>query len=277
MLRSKIARLSAVAFGGIMCVLTTEARATGDFEIPVALPAAALTAPLTCTATVGSGTVTIQAGADGLPVPHDVPCPGGTGTCSEYTYRFTSSTGSTLLKSFLSLSSDVTIYEASPAGVILINDCIADKTPTNGLLACAQREARFNSSASPLNAKVVVSRSASRVATTGAFVGFHSGFCLIQGPGVPGGTFTPYAAASTLKLGGGKLDVSVTYGADGLPVGGQCLSGLGTTCFEGSPVGDLMVNGEVLRDFKIITFGDNTTTCIKGNPTRCYCTKAPCP
>ncbi len=272
MLTKKMARFSAVAIVVFACVLATEAR--GQL-------ASALTAPLSCTVPFGSGTLTIQAGADGLLFPHDVPCPGGTGTCSEYTYRFTSSTGSTLSQSFLSVSSDLDIYVASPAGNIEVTGpngaCAGDDTTKIGVSVCEQRQVRFNSNASTLDATLVVTRAAPRVSTAGSRSGNKSAFCLIQGPGVPGGAFTPYSPAAILKLGGGKLDVSITYGADGRPVAGACVAGQANPCFSGIPEGDLVVNGEVLRDFDTVTFGDNTTTCIKGNPTRCYCTKAPCP
>ena len=66
MLRSKMARLSAVAIVGIiMCGVTTEAKA----QI-----APALTAPLICNLNLAGAPLTIQAAADGLPFPHDVPC-----------------------------------------------------------------------------------------------------------------------------------------------------------------------------------------------------------
>jgi len=213
MLKSKMARFSAVALIGLASVLATEARA----QTPVTLPATALIATNTFT----SGFLNVTAGFDNLPVPHDVPCPSpATGTCSEYTYRFTS-TGGNISKAWLSVSSDVAIYEASvtapiaSAGSVFIMECIADETPSNGLTACAQREVRFSPNQATFDAKLVVSRSAPRVATASAFAAFQKKFGLIQGPGVIGGTIAPITFKSKLLVANGHCPVDVTNGPDG--------------------------------------------------------------
>jgi hypothetical protein len=278
----KMVRFSAVVLVGFACVLATEARAQ---EAPPPL-AQALSAPLSCQASLPNETsVLVETVPGGVPstFPHDVPCPGDTGTtCSEYNYKFTSSSGFTLLNTWLSVSSDVTIYAAYPYGSVLIGECLADKIPPNGLTSCAQREVRFNSHASPLEAKIVVSRSAPRVSTAAAFNQWsQSGFCLIQGPGAPGGSFTPYKKAAAQKLAGGKLDVLITYGPDNLPNGGACnpVQAPGITCYETTigPGNPLILFDQEIQDFKTITSGTNTSTCLKGNPTKCYCTRTPCP
>lgn len=271
MLRSKTARFFAVALGSIiLCAVATEARA--QLQPP-------LTAPLSCTLTLAGAPLTIQAGADLLPFPHDVPCPGATGTtCSEFTYRFTYA-GGNISQSFLSVSSDLAIFEASPSGAIEATSCIGDSTTKVGLNVCEQRQVRFNEAASTVNAKVVVTRAAPRVSTAGARKGNSEAYCLIQGPGVPGDGFKPFTTSAQQTVAGGKVNVIINFDALGNPSGGTCapVQPPGSQCFEGSPVGDLLVNGEVLRDFTTVTFGDNTSTCIKGNPTRCFCTAAPCP
>ena len=213
MLKSKMARFSAVALIGLASVLATEARAQQS-PILVTLPAPALTAPLSFT----TGFLTVTAGADLLPVPHDVTgglCPVGQ-TCSEYTYQFTS-TGGNLSAVWLSISSDVAIYEASPAGSVFVMECLADRFPPvlTGVNVCQQREVRFLPNAPTFNAKLVVSRSAPRVATAVGFAGFSSAFGLIQGPGVIGGTIAPITFKSKLLIANGHCPVDVTNGPDG--------------------------------------------------------------
>ena len=282
MLTRQIVRFSAVAIVGIMCAVATEARADEN-GIPIALPASALTAPLSCLAPLGDGnSVTIAAVPMGSPAtfPRDVPCPGEIGTtCSEYNYKFTSSNGSTLLKSFLTVSSDVVIYEASPSGSALFNECIADRAPTNGLTACAQREVKFLSHASPLDAKVVVSRAAPHVSTAGSLVGFRSGFCLIQGPGVTGGTFNTVATGDSEIVAGGKCVANLVRGPGGSVAGAiadpNC--GFAEILTENFKINGLPVRG---ANGKPITYGDTTTCYIQTNgKTSCYCKNpsTPCP
>jgi len=283
MVTRKTAHIPAVAIAGIiMCVLATEARATSGTETPISLPASALIAPTSCTVAIGSKTLTVDTvpGGDSETFPHEVTggsCPMGE-TCLEYDYRFTITPPTTLSKSYVTISSDIVIYEASPGG-IFINDCIADKTPTNGPTACHHREAKFNPSGSPLNARVVVSRAAPRVSTAGAFVGSQSGFCLIQGPGIPVSPFAPVNTTSNQKAAGGKCDVTVTNGPDGkIPVKVETST---PGCAVASQV-DVFINGKTIQDSsgEAFTYGTGTTTCYptKPKPT-CVCRNpsSPCP
>lgn len=271
----KMARFSAVAIVGIiMCGVTTEAKAQ---------LAPALTAPLSCTLTLAGAQLTIETVPMGTPptFPNDVPCTGGTGTCSEFNYRFTYA-GGNISQSFLSVSSDVGIFEASPSGSIEVASCSGDSSTKVGLNVCEQRQVRFNDAAATVNAKVVVTRAATRVSTAGAKKGASEAYCLIQGPGAPGGSlFEPFTTSKKEMFAGGKLAVTVTFGPDNKPNGGACdpVQAPGITCIEttigtGNP---LVLNGVVIQDFDTITSGTGTSTCVKGNPTRCYCTAAPCP
>ena len=281
MLTWKMARVSAVALVGIMCVVATEARAI-VVEPPPGPLALALTAPLSCTALLpneSSVLVETVPGGDSLTFPHNVPCPTGEGTCSEYNYKFTSSSGFNLTNSWLSVSSDVTIHAASPSGSVIIGECLADRTPTNGSTSCAQREVRFGSHASPLEATIIVSGSTPRVSTAAAFNSYgQSGFCLIQGPGVQANPFTPFATTSNQQAAGGKCDVIVTNGANGRPV-------KIVTTTEGCAVAsqvDLTVNGLPFQDSagEPITFGTGTSTCYATTPKpTCVCRNpaTPCP
>ena len=282
MLTRKMARFSAVALVGFACMFATEARATGGGESPVGPPTLALTAPLFCEVSIGTKTLRVDTVPMGTPAtfPHDVPCPSpGTGTCSEYNYRFTIAPATTLSKSYVTISSDLAIYQASP-GAIFINDCIADKTPTNGLNACAQREAQFNSSASPLNASVIVTRSAPRVSTAGAFVGSSSGFCLIQGPGVPGGAFTSVSLSTSEQVAGGKCVADWSFNPAGI-VTGVSTSTPGCTAGVGVITADLpTATNELLQDSggATITSGVDTSSCkVVAGKSYCVCTRAPCP
>jgi hypothetical protein len=276
MMTSKMVRFSAVALVGFACMLATEASA----QIVTAQ-----TAPLSCSVPLGNGTLLVETvpGGTSSTFPHDVPCPGGGGACSEYNYKFTSSNGSKLIKSYLSVSTDLNIYSVSPPSIIEDPSCKGDfDIPLIGRFVCEQRTIRFGSQPSGFSASVIVNHSAPRVATAGAFSGLlNSGFCLIQGPGVPGGSFTPYAKSEDLTLAGGKLNVNITYGPDNKPNGGSCnlVQASGITCYETTigPGNPLMIAGQEVKDFETITSGTNTSTCIKGNPTKCYCTRTPCP
>jgi hypothetical protein len=276
MMTSKMVRFSAVALVGFACMLATEARA----QIVTAQ-----TAPLSCSVPLGNGTLLVETVPGGTPstFPHDVPCPGVGGTCSEYNYKFTSSNGSNLIKSILSVSSDLNIYSVSPSSIIEDPSCKGDfDIPLIGRFVCEQRTIRFGSHPSGFSASVIVNHSAPRVATAAAFNQWsQSGFCLIQGPGAPGGSFTPYKKAAAQKLAGGKLDVLITYGPDNLPNGGACnpVQAPGITCYETTigPGNPLILFDQEIQDFKTITSGTNTSTCLKGNPTKCYCTRTPCP
>ena len=208
MLRNKMVRFSAIALVGFASVLATEARAQ---------LATALTAPFSCSVTLGSGTLTITAGADN---PRDVTfattpsCPLNQ-TCSEYKYQYVW-TGGTLSHSALSVSSDLNIYEATPSASIEgPTSCSGDTSTKVGTNVCEQRQIRFNQASSTINATVIVTRAASRITTAGSVKGNASAYCLIQGPGVPGGTITPVSFASTLLVAHGHCPVDVTTGPDG--------------------------------------------------------------
>ena len=208
MLTSKMVRFSAVALVGFACMLATEARAQ---------LAPALTAPLSCTVPLGSGTLTIQAGADN---PRDVTsltassCPANT-TCSEYTYIY-NWTGGALSHSALSVSADLNIYAANPSASIEgPTSCSGDTSSKVGTNVCEQRQIRFNQNSSTINASVIVTRAAPRITTAGAVKGTASAYCLIQGPGVAGGTIAPVSFASTLLVAHGHCPVDVTTGPDG--------------------------------------------------------------
>jgi hypothetical protein len=75
---------------------------------------------------------------------------------------------------------------------------------------------------------VIVTRAATRVSTAGAKKGSSEAFCLIQGPGVPGGRFETVTAKSTIVVVHGLCSADVTKGPDGgftsvtLPVGSPC-------------------------------------------------------
>lgn len=273
MLTRKIVRFSAVAIVGIiMCGVTIEAKA----QI-----APALTAPLSCTLSLAGAQLTIQAGADGLLFPHDVPCPLATGTCSEYTYRFTYA-GGNISQSFLSVSSDLAIFEASPSGAIEATSCIGDSTTKVGLNVCEQRQVRFNEAASTVNAKVVVTRGTTRVSTAGARKGNSEAYCLIQGPGVPGVAFATSTASRTDRAANNQCDAVLTFGADNLVLSGVPDPNCG---FADIPLDspELFINGKPIKSTNgaPFTFGTGTTTCYPTSNGRaiCYCRNpsTPCP
>ena len=288
MVTRRMIRFFAIALVGFACVLAREARADGP--IPVTLPAPALTAPLQCQASLGEGNLIVTAGFDGLAVPHDVTsltnplCPTGT-TCSEYVYRFAHSE-SNLSKAWLSISSDIAIYQAaitSPtqsSGSVFIGECLADKTPTNGLTACAQREVRFSpgeGGTPQMDVKVVVTRSAPRVATIGAFAGiYNSGFCLIQGPGAPGNTVTASTIKATKLLVHGQCSVDVTTGPDGSFT--SAVNSAGSTCVETFPT-SLAVDGIEIQfePGRFILIGPTSKQCgLIGGVRKCWCLNAAC-
>ena len=269
----KMVRFSAVAILVFACALATEVRA----QI-----IAAQTAPLSCTVPLGNGTLLVETvpGGNSSTFPHDVPCPNVGGTCSEYNYKFTSSSGNTLSKSFLSVSSDLAIFQTTPSATIEDPACKGDlDVPLIGRFVCEQRTVRFGSQPNGFSASVIVTRSVPRVSTSGSFVGLlNSGFCLIQGPGVPGGAFTPITTTSNQKAAGGKCDVIVTNGANGRPVKIE-------TSTEGCAVAsqvDLTINGLPFKDSNgaPITFGTGTSTCYATTPKpTCVCRNpaTPCP
>ena len=275
MLTRQMVRISAVAIVGFACVIASEAPA----QVPLA---PALDAPSSCSLTLSGASLTIQAGADLLPFPHDVPCTGAPATtCSEYTYRFTYA-GGNISQSFLSVSADLDIYAANPSAAIEgapSASCAGDSTTGIGVNVCEQRQIRFNEAASTVNASVVVKRAAPRVSTAGARKGNSSAFCLIQGPGVPSDAFTTFSTTRTDTVAGGKCSVSLTVGADGQP------SSVSTTppCITGVAAGlglGLLVNGEPWQgsNGQPITFGTGTSTCYPTRPkATCVCTAAPCP
>lgn len=270
MLTSQIVRCSVVALIGFACMLATEVRA----QI-----APGLTAPLICNLSLAGAPLTIQAGADGLAFPHDVPCTGGTGTCSEFTYRFTYA-GGNISQSFLSVSSDVAIFEASPSGAVEATPCIGDSTTKVGLNVCEQRQVRFNDAATTVNAKVVVTRAAARISTAGARKGNSEAYCLIQGPGVPGDQFAAVSLASEETVAGGKCKAFWTNDPAGKTTGVTTNT---QGCFAGSGIVTAAVGGggsELIQDSggATITAGTGTSSCkVVSGRSYCVCTAAPCP
>jgi len=279
MVTRKMAQISAVALIVFGSVLVSEVRAQ--------VIAPAQTAPLTCTAPLAftTSSVTIAAMPGGITntFPYDVACPGGEGSiCSKYDYKFTSSEGSNLTKSYLSVSSDLDIYAVTPAAFIENPTCEGDGNLI-GRFVCEQRQIRFNPQPSGFSASVIVTRTDPRVSTAGAIVGLLStGFCLIQGPGAPVNPFKAVTTASNQKAAGGKCDVTVTLGADGkTPVKVETST---SDCAVASQV-DLTVAGSgagggPFQDGAPITYGTGTTTCYptKPKPT-CVCRNpsSPCP
>ena len=278
MLTRKMVRFSAVALVGFACVLATEARAQLS-------NGQAQTALLTCTAPLAfsNESVTVAAVPMGNPAtfPHDVPCPSpATGTCSEYNYTFTSSNGSNLTKAYLSLSSDLNIYEVFPSAFIENPVCEGDGNLI-GRFVCEQRQVRFNSQPSGFNARVVVTRSAPRVSTGGAIVGLlQAGFCLIQGPGVPGGAFTSVSLSTSEQVAGGKCVADWSFNPAGI-VTGVSTTTPGCTAGVGVVTANLPNDStELLQDSggATVTSGVNTSSCkTVAGKSYCVCTRAPCP
>ena len=270
MLRSKIVRFSAVALVGFACVLATEARA----QIFTAQ-----TAPLSCTASLGGGkTVTITAGADSLPFPHDVPCTNAPGTCSEYTYKFTTSNASILTRAFLSVSSDLDIFSTTPSAAIENSTCEGDGgAPLIGRFVCEQRTVRFNQQPSGFMASVVVTRADPRVSTAGAIVGLvQTGFCLIQGPGAPGNRIAPVNIKATRLLVHDQCSVDVTTGPDGSFT--SAVNSAGSTCVETFPT-SLAVDGKEIQfePGQFILIGPTSKQCgLIGGVRKCWCLNAAC-
>lgn len=270
MVTRRMVRFFAIALVGFTCVLASEARAQLQ---------PALTAPLICNLNLAGAPLTIQAAADGLPFPHDVPCPLATGTCSEFTYRFTYA-GGNISQSFLSVSSDVAIFEASPSGAIEATSCIGDSTTKVGLNVCEQRQVRFNEAATTVNAKVVVTRAAARVSTAGARKGSSEAYCLIQGPGVPGDAFAAVPTTIEERVAGGKCNAHWTNNPAGKTIGVTTST---PGCFAGDGVVTAAVGGgasELIQDSggATITAGTGTSSCkIVAGRSYCVCTAGPCP
>lgn len=275
MLTRRIVRFSVVAVVGFACMLATEARA----QI-----VSGLTAPLSCTVPLGEGTLTVQAGPDGIPFPEIVPCPGegASGTCSKYTYKYMSSGGS-INQTYLSVSSDLDIYATSPTATIENPSCAGEGLPKIGVFVCEQRQVRFGGGeGSMLTASITVERTVPRVSTVGARKGlFHLGFCLIQGPGAPAAPFETFTQNRNDRVANNQCTAPVTVGPDGGVI--DAAPPLEEGCGY-NPNATVTINGQERKNVTKLepdTFGNGTTTCYRTSSGRsiCYCKNpsSPCP
>lgn len=188
--------------------------------------------------------------------------------------------GGNLSQSFLSVSSDVAIFEVNPSGAIEATPCVGDSTTKVGLNVCEQRQIRFNEAATTVNAKVVVTRAAARVSTAGARKGSSEAYCLIQGPGVPGDQFAAVSLTIDETVAGGKCQAHWTNNPAGKTIGVTTDT---PGCFAGNGVVTAAVGGgasELIQDSggATITAGTGTSSCkVVGGKSYCVCTAAPCP
>lgn len=189
----KLSLLAVVVIAGLMAFRATEVKAQ--------LLAPGLDAPLTCTAQIGSGSsVTVEAGetaSGAVPYPLDVPCPGGSGTCSEYNLKFTYP-GSHPNHSFVSISSDLDLFACTPSCSVENPVGAGDSTTKVGEFLHEQRTIRFNSTASVLFGQLVTEKSVARVGSAGGRVGSKHNSCFIETAGLSVGDPNAVIAVSTV-------------------------------------------------------------------------------
>lgn len=169
-------------------VLIAGPTAFGAKAVKAQLLAQGLEAPLSCTTSIGTGaSLTVQAGetpSGAVPYPRDVPCPGNSGTCSEWNLEV-SYVGGNPNHSFTSVSSALDIFSCSPSCSVENPPGAGDSSTKVGEFLHEQRTVRFNSNASVLFARFVTEKSVPRVASVGGRRGSSTGACLIQGAGTP--------------------------------------------------------------------------------------------
>ena len=283
MLTRQMVRFSAVAVIGFACVITSEASAQ---------LVSAIDPPTVCFA---EGPVKIEAGFGQSTFPEDVPCPGASGTCSKYNYRYSSTEGGNV-RAFLSVSADLDIFAVTPAGSA-IEDPSCGSIPANvrpGNRICEQRTIRWNSTGSTLDASVIVKRSVPRVSTAGARRGGGCGeseecwsppigqVCLIQGPGAAAAKFETFTSLRTDRVANNQCTAVVTTGPDGF-VTDAAPPPEGEGCGYNADA-NVTINGQPRKNTTKLepdTFGNGTTTCYRTSSGKaiCYCKNpsSPCP
>jgi hypothetical protein len=104
-----------------------------------------------------------------------------------------------------------------------------------------------------------------RVGTVIVKQGYKREGCLIATPGVTSGNaFQPIPTSQQVTAAGGKCPVVLVFDAGGNVVDVTLAPGAPTTCTIGSPVGGLVVNGQVVQNNSGpygITIGSGTRTC----------------
>lgn len=269
MLTKKLSLLAVVVIAGLVAFRATEVKAQ--------LLAPGLDAPLTCTAQIGSGSsVTVQAGktASGdVPYPLDVPCPGGSGTCSEWNLKFTYGGGSPN-HSFASISSDLDLFACSPSCSVENPVGAGDSTTKIGEFLYEQRTVRFNSTASVSFAQFVTEKSAPRVASAGGRVGTKHNTCLIAGAGgISVGDPNAVIAVSTvyqpIPSASAICPIEVIRDAAGLIVQVVLATGADPGCvLTTGVVGDVVIGGLPV-EYIGTGSGDDQELVIIGNTQSC--------
>lgn len=246
--------------------------------------------PLSCNITIGTATIAVQAGPDGVPFPEAVACPATTGAptgdCLRWRYKYTNSTGGNISLSGVTASADITAVVASGgqppedsfAGAQVFDAGVGDTALSLGRNVFDVRAIRFSQQAATVYGNVYTPTGvALGKATAAGKIGNALGFCSIAG------------ASNVTPNGTGKLAVTTTV----IDQAGQCLiarqvDGQGCTVTidsmtEGCTVlntdtANLGSSGEALSGVSCstqVTFGANSKYCYASTYGRLVCVNSP--
>lgn len=232
--------------------------------------------PLTCDTL--SFRVEVQKGANGE-FPKAADCGGN--VCSAYGYTVSSPIGLKLSQVVFSVSATQNFVSSDPSSSQ--GDAGAGDS-TTGFLAGAVHEyaVRFNANSTVYSAIITTEGpSASRIGTALIKSGKVVESCLIATPGVSGSVFQPVAQTQTVLLAGSKCLVNLIYDTSGKVANITPAAGSPQNCHIVLNAGTGIINGNPIQHSSSpVTFGTGTTTCFYpplANPTKCVCTKLPCP
>ena len=209
------------------------------------------------------------------------------GKCSQYDYTASSTTGSQLSHLDLAISADEETDLSLTGPSATVPSPILGTGGSLGFLKGLFHEYPVtinpNLVSGPSNAHfVIVGPSSPRVSTAWFTHGNLITSCGIQGPGVPSSTFDTAVTTGTILAAGGKCEAQVTYNPGGKVVNlttttPGCVTGTASGLTINTAFGPEPLQSQAPFTVQSLTFGTGTSTCLTGSPTRCVCTRAPCP